>query len=141
MSKLDLIHLKKIYDGKVLAVDDVCLSVEAGEFIVLVGPSGCGKTTTLYMIAGLEKATEGQIFLDGVDVSTKEAKDRDIAMVFQSYALYPHLSVRKNLEFALKIRKVKKDIIKQRVEKVAKALISPGFIPRRLASVCLLRTQ
>jgi multiple sugar transport system ATP-binding protein len=131
MNKLELIHLKKIYDNKILAVNDVCLSVNEGEFIVLVGPSGCGKTTTLYMIAGLENITEGQIFIDGVDVSKKEAKDRDIAMVFQNYALYPHLTVRKNLEFALRLRKVNKIVIKERVKKIAKNLMIEELLNRK----------
>lgn len=131
MNKLDLIHLKKIYDNNVLAVSDICLSVKEGEFIVLVGPSGCGKTTLLYMIAGLENITEGQIFIDGIDVSKKEAKDRDIAMVFQNYALYPHLTVKKNLEFSLKIKKIKKSIIKERVNKVSKALMIEELLNRK----------
>ena len=131
MSNLKLVHLKKVYDNNILAVKDFCLSVDEGEFIVLVGPSGCGKTTILYIIAGLEKLTEGQLFIDGVDVSKIDAKDRDIALVFQSHTLYPHLTVRKNLEFALKLRKVKKNIIKERVEKIAKELMIEELLNRK----------
>ena len=101
--------------GAVAAVDAVDLSIESGEFVVLVGPSGSGKTTCLRMIAGLEAVTSGSIFIGDRDVATVHAKDRDVAMVFQSYALYPHMSVTDNMGFALKLKKVPRDEIDRRV--------------------------
>ena len=100
--------MTKVYDGDVLAVDDVSLEVADGEFIVLVGPSGCGKSTLLRMIAGLEQVTKGRVWIGDDDVTTLEPPDRDLAMVFQSYALYPHKTVRENLAFGLRRRKVPK---------------------------------
>ena len=105
MAKIKLDHVVKIYEGGVKAVDDFCMDIDDNEFIVFVGPSGCGKSTTLRMIAGLEDITEGQIFIDGKVVNDIEPKDRDIAMVFQNYALYPHMTVYKNMAFGLKLRK------------------------------------
>ena len=105
MAKIKLDHVVKIYDSGVKAVDDFCMDIEDKEFIVFVGPSGCGKSTTLRMIAGLEDITEGQIFIDDKVINDIEPKDRDIAMVFQNYALYPHMTVYKNMAFGLKLRK------------------------------------
>jgi len=116
MATISLKNIRKVYDGDIVAVDNFNLDVDDKEFIVLVGPSGCGKTTTLYMIAGLESITSGELFIDGILVNDTETKDRDIAMVFQSYALYPHLTVEKNLEFPLKMHKVPK---KKRAKKIA----------------------
>ena len=105
MAKIKLDHVVKIYDSGVKAVDDFCMDIDDNEFIVFVGPSGCGKSTTLRMIAGLEDITEGQIFIDDKVINDIEPKDRDIAMVFQNYALYPHMSVYQNMAFGLKLRK------------------------------------
>ena len=96
------------FEGGVVAVDDATLEIPAGEFLVLVGPSGCGKSTLLRMIAGLEEVTGGQISIGERDVTDLAPKDRDIAMVFQSYALYPHMTVRQNLGYGLKVRKIAK---------------------------------
>jgi multiple sugar transport system ATP-binding protein len=112
----------KSYDGRVAAVDDVDLDVTDGELLVLVGPSGCGKSTLLRMIAGLEEVTAGTISIGGRDVTHLQPKDRDIAMVFQSYALYPHMTVRKNIGYPLKLAKATKDEIDRRVEEVAEIL-------------------
>ena len=109
MSTVSLRNIKKIYDNKVTAVHDFNLDIEDKEFIILVGPSGCGKSTTLRMVAGLEEISEGELYIDDKLVNDVEPKDRDIAMVFQSYALYPHMTVRENMEFPLKLKKVPKD--------------------------------
>ena len=105
MAELSLQHVEKIYDNNVQAVYDFNLDVKDGELIVLVGPSGCGKSTTLRMIAGLEDITHGQLLLDGKDITNAPAKDRDMAMVFQSYALYGHMTVYENMAFSLTLRK------------------------------------
>ena len=105
----------KVTDEGVVAVDDFNLDIADKEFIVLVGPSGCGKSTTLRMVAGLEEITRGELYIDDRLVNDVAPKDRDIAMVFQNYALYPHMTVRQNLEFPLKLRKVPKAEIDQRV--------------------------
>ena len=105
MAKIKLDHVVKIYESGVKAVDDFCMDIDDDEFIVFVGPSGCGKSTTLRMIAGLEDITEGEILIDGKVVNDIEPKDRDIAMVFQNYALYPHMTVYQNMAFGLKLRK------------------------------------
>ena len=117
--------------GAVAAVDAVDLSIESGEFVVLVGPSGSGKTTCLRMIAGLEAVTSGSIFIGDRDVATVHAKDRDVAMVFQSYALYPHMSVADNMGFALKLKKVPRDEIDRRVRGVATILGITEELPRK----------
>ena len=106
MSSLSLRHIYKIYDGNVKAVSDFNLEIDDKEFIVFVGPSGCGKSTTLRMIAGLEEITAGELYIDGKLVNDMDPKDRDIAMVFQNYALYPHMTVYDNMAFGLKLRKV-----------------------------------
>ncbi|MEM3055371.1 MAG: ATP-binding cassette domain-containing protein, partial [Candidatus Bathyarchaeia archaeon] len=107
------------YFGNVKAVDDINLEIKDEEFLVLLGPSGCGKTTTLRMIAGLEKQTRGNIYFDGKIVNTLEPKERNIAMVFQEYALYPHMSVYDNLTLCLKVAKVPRDEIVKKVKKVS----------------------
>ncbi|MGE5481051.1 MAG: ABC transporter ATP-binding protein [Chloroflexota bacterium] len=119
MTKVTLNNINKIYPGGKHAVRDVSVSAEPGEFLVLVGPSGCGKTSLLRMIAGLEEATSGEIYFDSTLVNDFEPKKRDIGMVFQNYALYPHLSVFDNIAFPLSIRGEKKTDIKKRVEEVA----------------------
>src|SRR5262245_56829024 len=113
------------------AVRGISLNIPDKEFIVLVGPSGCGKTTTLRMIAGLEEATAGEILIDGQVVNDVPPKDRDIAMVFQNYALYPHMTVFENMSFGLKLRRVPKAEIKGRVERAAKILDIADLLDRR----------
>ncbi len=108
MAEVQLNEVDKIYDGGVQAVQDLSLDVADGEFLVLVGPSGCGKTTALRMVAGLETITDGTISIGGRVVNDMTPKDRDIAMVFQNYALYPHLSVSENIAFGLRLRKAPK---------------------------------
>ncbi|MBP5754766.1 MAG: sn-glycerol-3-phosphate ABC transporter ATP-binding protein UgpC [Clostridia bacterium] len=124
-------HIYKRYPGGVTAVSDFCLEVKDKEFIVLVGPSGCGKSTTLRMIAGLEEITDGELFIESKRVNDVAPKDRDIAMVFQNYALYPHMTVFENMAFGLKLRKVRKDEIKRRVEEAAKILDISHLLDRR----------
>ncbi len=122
MAKLELKNLNKTYTSKVVPVKDVSLTVDNNEFLTLLGPSGCGKSTVLRMIAGLEEPTRGQIKINEVDVTYKSAGDRNIAMVFQSYALYPHMTVYDNLASGLKLKKVPPTEIKQRVAEVAEIL-------------------
>ncbi len=124
-------HMYKKYPGGVTAVSDFNLEIKDKEFIILVGPSGCGKTTTLRMIAGLEEITEGDLFIDSKRVNDVAPKDRDIAMVFQNYALYPHMSVFENMAFGLKLRKVRKEEIKRRVEEAARILDITHLLDRK----------
>ena len=131
MATVELKNICKTYPGDVQAVIDANLSVADKEFIVLVGPSGCGKTTTLRMIAGLEEITSGEMFIDGKMVNGVQPKDRDISMVFQSYALYPHMSVYGNIAFGLKIRKVPKDEIRYQVIEAAKILDIVDLLKRK----------
>ena len=131
MSKVVLKNLKKVYDGNVLAVYDVNLEIADKEFIVLVGPSGCGKSTTLRMVAGLEDISEGELYIDGRLCNDVAPKDRDIAMVFQNYALYPHLSVYDNMAFALKLKKTPKDVIDKKVREVAQILGITQYLERK----------
>ena len=131
MSEVILKGIKKIYDGGVTAVHDVNLHIQDKEFIVLVGPSGCGKSTTLRMVAGLEDISEGELYIDGKVCNNIEPKDRDIAMVFQSYALYPHMTVRDNLGFALKLQKMPKAEIRKKVEEVAATLDITQYLDRK----------
>ena len=122
MAKLLLENVTKIYDRDVYAVKNVSFEVQPREFTVLVGPSGCGKTTTLRLIAGLEELTSGSIYIEGQLVNDMSPKDRDVAMVFQNYALYPHMSVHDNMAFGLRMRKYPKAEIKRRVEETADTL-------------------
>ena len=115
MASLSLQHVYKKYEGGVVAVSDFNLEIADKEFIILVGPSGCGKSTTLRMIAGLEDISEGDVYIGDRLINDVLPKDRDIAMVFQNYALYPHMTVFDNMAFGLKLRKVPKDDIKRRV--------------------------
>jgi multiple sugar transport system ATP-binding protein len=131
MANVVLKNLGKQYEGDNFAVKDVNIEIKDKEFVVLVGPSGCGKSTTLRMIAGLEEITEGDLFIDGKRVNDVTPKNRDIAMVFQNYALYPHMSVYENMAFGLKLRKIPKDEIKTRVNEAAEILGLSNLLDRR----------
>ncbi len=131
MAQVLIDHVSKIYPGNVLAVDDVSIDIQDGEFIVLVGPSGCGKSTTLRMVAGLEEITSGTISIGDRVVNDVPPKDRDIAMVFQNYALYPHMSVYKNMAFGLKLRKFPKSEIDERIQNAAKILGIEPLLERK----------
>ncbi len=131
MASVSLRGIRKVYPGNVTAVHDFNLEIEDKEFIILVGPSGCGKSTTLRMIAGLEEITEGELFIGDKQVNDVPPKDRDIAMVFQNYALYPHMTVYKNMSFGLELRKTPKDEIKRRVNEAAQALEIEHLLNRR----------
>ncbi|HWR10264.1 MAG TPA: sn-glycerol-3-phosphate ABC transporter ATP-binding protein UgpC [Rectinemataceae bacterium] len=131
MAKVELKKIGKVYDGNVRAVSDANIVVNDKEFVVFVGPSGCGKTTTLRMVAGLEDITEGELYIDGKLVNDVPPKDRDIAMVFQNYALYPHMSVYDNMAFGLKIRKIPKAEIDQRVKEAARILDIEKLLDRK----------
>jgi len=131
MASVELKNVFKRFDGNVVAVNDFSMDIEDKEFIILVGPSGCGKTTTLRMIAGLEEITEGEIYIDGRLVNDVQPKDRDIAMVFQNYALYPHMTVFDNMAFGLKLRKTPKDEIKRRVNEAANILDIGHLLDRK----------
>ena len=131
MANLSLRHIDKVYDNNVQAVFDFNLEIQDKEFIVFVGPSGCGKSTTLRMIAGLEDITRGEFYIDGVLMNDVEPKNRDIAMVFQSYALYPHMSVYENMAFGLRLRKVDDKEIDRRVHEAAKILDIEQYLDRK----------
>lgn len=131
MANVVLKNISKVYSDDVLAVDNIDLNIKDKEFIVLVGPSGCGKSTTLRMIAGLEEITAGELYIGDHLSNDDEPKDRDIAMVFQNYALYPHMTVFDNMAFSLKMRKVDKKTIKEEVEKAAKILDIEEFLYRK----------
>ena len=131
MAEVKLQNVHKVYDGKVTAVRDVNVTIKDKEFVVLVGPSGCGKSTALRMIAGLEEISKGTISIDGKVVNDVPPKDRDIAMVFQNYALYPHMSVYENLAFGLKLRKYDKNEIDSRVQHAAKILGIDKYLDRK----------
>jgi multiple sugar transport system ATP-binding protein len=131
MAKVELKSITKVYDGNVKAVDNANIVVEDKEFVVLVGPSGCGKSTTLRMVAGLEDITEGELCIDGELMNDVPPKDRNIAMVFQNYALYPHMTVYDNMAFGLKIKKVPKAEIDKRVHEAARILDIEKFLERK----------
>ena len=131
MADVSLKHVYKIYDGGVTAVTDFNLEIADKEFIILVGPSGCGKSTTLRMIAGLEDISKGELYIGGTLSNDVAPKDRDIAMVFQNYALYPHMSVYDNMAFGLKLRKTPKEEIKRRVEEAARILGIEQYLDRK----------
>ncbi len=131
MAEVILENISKVYDGNVKAVDKVNIKIEDQEFVVLVGPSGCGKSTTLRMIAGLEEITDGELRIDGNRMNEEAPKDRDIAMVFQNYALYPHMSVYDNMAFGLKIKKYPKDQIESRVQEAAHILDIEELLERK----------
>ena len=131
MASVSLKHIYKRYPGGVTAVSDFCLEIKDKEFIILVGPSGCGKSTTLRMISGLEEITEGELYIGERLVNDVAPKDRDISMVFQNYALYPHMTVFENMAFGLKLRKTPKEEIKRRVEEAARILDIKHLLDRK----------
>jgi len=132
MASLELRNVQKSYgNSQIATLKDIALKIDAGEFLILVGPSGCGKSTLMNCIAGLENITGGEILVDGEDISQASPKDRDIAMVFQSYALYPTMSVRDNIAFGLKMRKVPAAKIEEEVARVAKLLQIEPLLERR----------
>jgi multiple sugar transport system ATP-binding protein len=131
MAEIVLEHVNKSYADGATAVKDLSITIADGEFLILVGPSGCGKTTTLNMIAGLEDISSGELRIDGERMNEKAPKDRDIAMVFQSYALYPHMTVRQNIAFPLTLAKMKKAEIAQKVEETAKTLDLTELLDRK----------
>ncbi|APE18684.1 ABC transporter ATP-binding protein [Mycobacterium sp. WY10] len=131
MAEIVLDHVSKNYPDGAVAVKDLSLTIADGEFVILVGPSGCGKSTTLNMIAGLEDISSGELRIGGDRVNEKAPRDRDIAMVFQSYALYPHMTVRQNIAFPLTLAKLKKAEIAQKVEETAKILDLTEFLDRK----------
>jgi len=135
MAEIVLDKVSKRYPDGAVAVSEVDLHIEDGEFVILVGPSGCGKSTTLNMIAGLEDITSGELRIGGERVNEKAPRDRDIAMVFQSYALYPHMTVRQNLAFPLKLAKVDKATIAQKVTEAAEILDLTGHLDRKPANL------
>ena len=119
MARISFQHVEKTYDNNVTVVPDLNLDIKDKEFVVLVGPSGCGKSTTLRMIAGLESITSGELYIGDRVVNELQPKDRDIAMVFQTYALYPHMTVYKNMAYALQLKKTPKDEIDRKVKHAA----------------------
>jgi len=135
MAEVRFDRVTKLFDSSVAAVDDLSLTVADGEFLILVGPSGCGKTTALRMVAGLEKVTSGRIAIDGRIINDVSPRDRDIAMVFQNYALYPHMTVLRNLAFGLRQRKVQAGEIDRRVREVSEMLGLDDLLGRRPAQL------
>ena len=135
MAEIELRDIRKVFAGDVVAIDGVSLAIGDGEFIALVGPSGCGKSTLLRAIAGLEEITSGEISIGGRDVTDLAPRHRDIAMVFQSYALYPHMSVRQNLGYGLKVRRTPKGELRGRVEEIAALLDLTELLERKPAQL------
>ena len=131
MASISLKNINKVYPNGFHAVKDFNLDIEDKEFIIFVGPSGCGKSTTLRMVAGLEDISSGDLLIDGKRMNDVEPKDRDIAMVFQNYALYPHMTVYDNMAFGLKLRKLPKAEIDQKVREAAKILDLEGLLDRK----------
>src|SRR5919204_2778959 len=131
MAEVVFDHVEKVYDNGFKAVFDLTLEIHDGEFLVLVGPSGCGKTTALRMVAGLEEISDGTLSIGGRIVNAVSPKERDIAMVFQNYALYPHLSVAENIAFGLRLRKAPKQVINERVAWAARLLDLTQNLDRR----------
>jgi len=130
MEFLELKNLTKIYQKDIVAIDNINLTIHDGEFLVLLGPSGCGKTTTMRMIAGLEEVTKGDIILEGKRINDLRPKDRGVSMIFQSYAIWPHMTVFENIAYALKLKKMDKAVIKEKVLEVAKKASIIDYINR-----------
>ena len=135
MSKISIKNLTKTYKGNVEAVKDINIEIEDKDFFVLLGPSGCGKSTTLRLLGGLEDVTSGKIYLDGDNITYIDPKDRDLAFVFQNYALYPHMSVKKNLSFSLKLKKTNQEIIENKIKEVSNLLQIRDLLDRRPAEL------
>src|SRR5205809_5735047 len=131
MASVNFDHVTKRFAGGIVAVNDLSLEIKDTEFMVLVGPSGCGKSTALRMLAGLEEITEGEIRIGDTVVNDMAPRDRDIAMMFQSYALYPHMTVYDNMAFGLRMRKLPKEEIRRRVDEAARILGIEGFLKRK----------
>ncbi len=131
MSEVELKKIVKIFPGGTKALDEIDLSIKDRELMVILGPSGCGKSTLLRIVAGLEKASDGRVFIDEQDVTEQEPGTRDIAMVFQNYALYPHMTVFKNIAYGLKNRKISSDEINRRVKEVAETLQIEEYLDRK----------
>ncbi len=131
MAEIVLDHVTKSYPDGAVAVKDLSLRIADGEFVILVGPSGCGKSTTLNMIAGLEEISSGELSIGGERVNEKAPRDRDIAMVFQSYALYPHMTVRQNIAFPLTLAKMNKAEIAEKVAETARILDLSELLDRK----------
>lgn len=131
MARISFQHVEKTYDNNVTVVPDLNLDIKDKEFVVLVGPSGCGKSTTLRMIAGLESITSGELYIGDRVVNELQPKDRDIAMVFQTYALYPHMTVYKNMAYALQLKKTPKDEIDRKVKHAAEILGLTEYLNRK----------
>ncbi|MBR0406460.1 MAG: ATP-binding cassette domain-containing protein, partial [Clostridia bacterium] len=131
MASVKLTDVKKVYDNKVTAVHDFNLDIKDKEFVVFVGPSGCGKSTTMRMIAGLEDISGGTVEIDGVVVNDLQPKDRDIAMVFQNYALYPHMTVYDNIAFSLRLKKMPEDEVYEKVTSAAEVLGITEYLTRK----------
>ena len=131
MASVKLTKVKKVYDNKVVAVHDFDLDIQDKEFVVFVGPSGCGKSTTLRMVAGLEEISDGTVEIDGVVVNDLQPKDRNIAMVFQNYALYPHMTVYDNIAFSLRLQKMPEDLIYEKVTNAAEILGITPYLMRK----------
>jgi len=135
MAQVELVGVSKTYDGNTQAVRDVSLKVSEGELVVFVGPSGCGKSTLLRMVAGLESISDGQLVIDGQLVNDVPARERDIAMVFQDYALYPHKTVEENMAFALRLRRISNKEIKEKVQQTAELLKIEHLLQRKPAAL------
>src|SRR6266566_5635807 len=131
MAEIEFDGVTKVFNDGTVAINDLNLTVEDGSLMVLVGPSGCGKTTSLRMVAGLEEITEGEVRIGGRVVNDLAPKDRDIAMVFQNYALYPHMTVFQNMAFGLRLRKMRKPEVKEKVEETAKFLELYDLLTRK----------
>ena len=131
MAAINLEGVRKVFGDGTVAVNDVSLEIEGGEFVVFVGPSGCGKSTLLRMIAGLERISDGRVKIDGRVINDMPPRERDVAMVFQNYALYPHMSVRENIGFALEQRRMSRAEIDQRVTEAARILDLSALLDRR----------
>ena len=131
MAEITFEHVKKVYGEDILAIEDMSLDIPDGEFVVFIGPSGCGKSTALRMVAGLEDISDGKLFIADEVVNDMPPRERDIAMVFQNYALYPHMSVRENMAFALKLKKVDGDERNRRVDEAARILGLENFLDRK----------